>query len=317
MSKYRVLFYGTPTFSVPSLQALIDHQDYDVIAVVTQPDRRAGRGKKLTPSPVKQLATEHQIKVIQPESIKKQKKEFLTELEQLAPIDVAIVIAFGQIIPLKVLEYPQHNSLNLHASILPRWRGAAPLNRAIEAGDRETGVCLMGMEAGLDTGPVYSKSTTSITEQNAGELHDQLSELSATILKESLSKYLEGKLTAENQDHELATYAAKLTKEEEALDWKFSAQELVNKIRAFTPFPSVHSEINQKKIKIIDAQVENLENNYDKDPGEVIMVDKNSLIVATGTGSVSIKTVKPVGKQSMPINSFLAGFKISSGDKFE
>ena len=175
----------------------------------------------------------------------------------------------------------------------------------------------MGMEAGLDTGPVYAKKSIEITNQNTLELHNQLSEISAKLLNTELINYLNGHLKAEAQDNQKATHAKKLTKSEEALNWKMTALDLYQKIRAFSPAPGLYTDIKNKKIKIIDAQVESSKNQGEYDPGEVIMVDKHSLIIATGSGSINIKLVKPAGKQVMSINSFLSGFKINSGDCFE
>ncbi|MCB0336930.1 MAG: methionyl-tRNA formyltransferase, partial [Bdellovibrionales bacterium] len=212
MTSSRIIFFGTPDFAVPTLAALIDNPEFEVCAVVTQPDRPAGRGNKLTPSPVKQLALAHRLPVLQPERIKGTTSSFLEELGKLAPIDLAIVVAFGQILPTRVLEFPRAGSLNIHASLLPRWRGAAPIHHAILAGDTETGVCLMKMEAGLDTGPVYVQEALAIAyDDTLGTLHDKLAQMGAQLLIQNLPAILTGSIQAEPQANEGLCYAHKVT----------------------------------------------------------------------------------------------------------
>ncbi len=248
--KLRVVFMGTPEFSVPAREQLLLDQ-HQVVAVYTQPDRPAGRGRKLTPSPIKHLALEHGIPVEQPERLKP--PEVQARLRAYAP-DVMVVAAYGLILPRAVLEIPKHGCLNIHASLLPRWRGAAPIQRAILAGDAETGVTLMQMAAGLDTGDMLLKAVTPIGPgDTAQELHDRLAEQGAQLLLDCLEDLQAGRLRPEPQDEALATYAEKLSKAEAELDWFLSAAVLDRQVRAFNPWPGCYTRWREKQLKIIEA----------------------------------------------------------------
>jgi len=230
----KIIFAGTPEFSVAPLAALLE-SGHKVIAVYTQPDRPAGRGRKLTASPVKQLALEHSIPVFQPKNFREEAD--LLQLEELQA-DLMVVVAYGLLLPQRVLGAPRLGCINIHASLLPRWRGAAPIQRSILAGDSETGITIMEMEAGLDTGPMLLKKSCAIgSEDTGGSLHDRLSPLGAEALLEALPGIADGSLKAEVQDDTKAEYAAKLNKSEAVMDWQRSAQDLGRQVRAFNPWP--------------------------------------------------------------------------------
>ncbi|MEM7016584.1 MAG: methionyl-tRNA formyltransferase [Pseudomonadota bacterium] len=290
MEPTRIIFAGTPDFAVPSLQALIDGP-HQVCAVYTQPDRPAGRGRKLQASPIKQLAEEHDIPVCQPKSLKK--KLARAELAEWQP-DMMIVAAYGLILPQSVLDIPRLGCVNVHGSILPRWRGAAPIQRALMAGDTETGITIMQMEAGLDTGPMLHKLTCPIEPDDIGQtLHDKLAELGAQALTEALENW--DKIIPETQDDALATYAHKLDKAEAELDWNKSAHELALMIRAFNPWPVTHAELDGLKLRIWEAKV--IERNTDAAPGTVLKYHADGIEVATQKDILAIlKVQKPGGK---------------------
>ncbi|MCF8005300.1 MAG: methionyl-tRNA formyltransferase, partial [Chromatiaceae bacterium] len=250
MDRPRIIFAGTPTFAVPALSALIA-ADWPVVAVYTQPDRPAGRGRKIMPGPVKQTALDAGIPVFQPTSLKH--SEALEQLETLAP-DLMVVAAYGLILPPAVLDCPRLGCINIHASLLPRWRGAAPIQRAIAAGDEQTGISLMQMEQGLDTGPVYARQRTRIgPRETGGSLHDRLAAIGAKLLVDSLPAICEGAPTPEPQDPERATYASKLEKRESTIDWQRSAIEIDRQIRAFDPWPVAQTRYNDETLRIWEA----------------------------------------------------------------
>ena len=248
----RVLFAGTPDFAAAHLQALLDAPDISVIGVYSQPDRPAGRGKKLTASPVKKLALEHQLPVFQPQSLKDpEQQRILSELQA----DIMVVVAYGLILPQAVLDAPRLGCINVHASILPRWRGAAPIQRAIEAGDSETGVTIMQMDAGLDTGAMLSISRCEIdSNETSASLHSKLEQLGAPALLHTLESLGSGLAVAVEQDDQLSCYAAKITKQEALIDWSQSAQMLDRQIRAFNPFPAAYTTLGELRIKIWQAE---------------------------------------------------------------
>ena len=247
----RVVFAGTPEFSVPVLQALLGSR-HPVVGVYTQPDRPSGRGRKLTPSPVKQLALQHGIPVFQPASLRDADAQ--RQLAALEP-ELMVVVAYGLILPQAVLDLPARGCVNLHASILPRWRGAAPIQRAILAGDQESGVCLMQMEAGLDSGPVLAELRTPITaDDTGGTLHDRLSRLAAELLAEQLDALAQDRLQPQSQDETLVTYADKLDKSEAVIDWGQDAAQLERKVRAFNPWPVAQTSYEGKALRIWDAR---------------------------------------------------------------
>ena len=286
----RIVFAGTPKFAAQHLQALLD-AGREIVAVYTQPDRPAGRGQKLAPSPVKQLALQHGIAVYQPQTLRDPAAQ--TELAALTP-DLMVVVAYGLILPQVVLDTPRLGCINSHASLLPRWRGAAPIQRAIEAGDASSGVTVMQMEAGLDTGPMLLKVTTTITaEDTGGSLHDRLATLGSQAVVEAVTKLAAGELRGEVQDDSLATYAHKLNKDEARLDWSRPAVELERLVRAFNPWPICHSTLNGEALKVHAAQL----GEGQGAPGSVLAADKSGLTVACGEGALRLTRLQlPGGK---------------------
>lgn len=284
----RIVFAGTPEFAAQHLQALLD-AGHAIVAVYTQPDRPAGRGQKLMPSPVKQLALQHTIPVYQPQTLRDPTAQ--TELEALQA-DLMVVVAYGLILPQAVLDMPRLGCVNSHASLLPRWRGAAPIQRAIEAGDSETGVTLMQMEAGLDTGPMLLKVSTLISaDDTGGSLHDRLASLGSQALVEGVAALAAGSLPGEVQDDTLATYAHKLNKDEARIDWTRPALELERLIRAFHPWPICHTSLDGAAVKLHGAQVGAGQGS----PGQIIAAGKDGLEVACGQGSLLLTRLQLAG----------------------
>ncbi len=297
----RIVFAGTPDFSVPILQAVLDSK-HPVIAVYSQPDRPAGRGRKLTPSPVKQLALQHDIPVFQPTSLKNTAAQ--RELAELKP-ELMVVVAYGLILPQAVLDVPDRGCVNLHASLLPRWRGAAPIQRAILAGDRESGVCLMRMEAGLDCGPVLAEVRTPIADHDtAGTLHDRLSRLAADLLARHLNDLEQGMLQAVVQDESLATYASKLDKSEAALDWRKDAVDLERQVRAFNPWPVAQTKYSGQVLRVWSATAIAGTGTGAK-PGSVIAAGKQGIDVVCGTGCLRLLTIQLPGGKRLNAADFL------------
>ncbi len=308
----RIIFAGTPEFAAVHLQHLIDSRHH-VIAVYTQPDRPAGRGKKLQASPVKQCALDANIPVFQPTSLKPAEEQ--TALQALNA-DLMIVVAYGLLLPQAILEAPKYGCFNVHGSILPRWRGAAPIQRAIEAGDTETGITIMQMDAGLDTGAMLYKITCPITPQDtASRLHDRLAELGPTALMATLDMLCNNTLTPEAQDNSLATYAHKLSKEEGTIDWQQDTASILRKIRAFNPFPIGHTLWAGETLRIYSAS------GSENDPqirssnalaGTIIGHQNHCIHVATGDGSIAINQLQLPGKKAMSSREILNGM----ADKF-
>lgn len=305
----RLVFAGTPDFAVPALDALIA-AGHEIVAVYTQPDRPAGRGRKLAPSPVKQRALEHGIPVEQPESLKN--PEGRTALAAYHP-DVMIVVAYGLLLPQAVLDIPAHGCLNIHASLLPRWRGAAPIQRAIAAGDTETGVGIMRMEKGLDTGPVLLERRIPIdAAETGGSLHDKLAALGAEAIVEALVNLTT--LDARPQDDSKATYAHKLTKQEAALDWSKSAIELARQVRAFDPWPVAFTIFNHETLRIWSAEALPLSAKKFT-PGEIASATVDGIDLATGEGLLRITRLQPPGKRPMNVAEFLNGHAVAVGQR--
>lgn len=286
----RIVFAGTPVFAAEHLKSLLNTR-HEVVAVYTQPDRPAGRGQKPSSSPVKQLAETHALLVHQPATLRDPDTQSV--LAALQP-DLLIVVAYGLILPQTVLDIPRLGCINSHASLLPRWRGAAPIQRAIEAGDTESGVTIMQMEAGLDTGPMLLKSSTPITsDDTGGTLHDRLATLGAAALVEVVDSLARGTQATEPQNDALATYAHKLSKEEAAIDWQLPAEVLHRRIRAFHPWPICHTHLHETTIKIHAAEI----GCGDGVPGEIIAADRQGLLVACGSGALRLTRVQlPGGK---------------------
>lgn len=296
----RVIFTGTPEFALPALQTLID-QGCEIAAVLTQPDRPAGRGKQLRASPVKQLALENGLEVLQPQSLKD--RTWQQKLVDLKP-DLMVVVAYGLMIPAELLLLPRHGCWNIHASLLPRWRGAAPIQRAIEAGDRKTGVCIMQMELSLDTGPVYHCIATDIgVLDTAASLHDRLAGLGAEALSYCLDLMVNGELPQPQvQDDSQSVYARKLTKAEAMIDWNQSAEVLQRKVRAYNPWPVAWCELGGQRLRIWQAEV--VESMADGNPAQIVS-EERSLIVGTAEKSLKILEIQRAGGQRMAAEQFL------------
>ena len=296
----KIVFAGTPEFAVASLGAAARH--HEVVAAYTQPDRPAGRGRGLMPSPVKLAAIARGIPVFQPESLKT--PEAQQQLRDLQP-DLMVVVAYGLILPRAVLEIPTHGCWNVHASLLPRWRGAAPIQRAIEAGDAETGVCLMQMEAGLDTGPVLLSQHTPIADTDTGGLlHDRLAQMGAQVLSDGLGLLRAGlKPVAQPQPAEGVTYAHKLDKAEARLDWSQDAAVLVRKVRAFNPWPIAEAALAGERVRIHGAIA--LDDNRGKAPGTVIGASREGIDIACGQGTLRLRVVQREGGKAITAADYL------------
>ena len=299
----RVVFMGTPDFSVPVLEALVE-AGHEVAAVYCQPPRPAGRGKKDRPTPVHARAEALGLEVRHPERLKGEAEQ--AEFAALKA-DVAVVVAYGLILPQAVLDMPKHGCLNIHASLLPRWRGAAPIHRAIMAGDAETGVCIMQMEAGLDTGPVLLREATPIrAEDTTGSLHDRLSAMGAALIVEALARL--GDLEPEPQPGDGVTYAEKIDKAEARVDWAAPAAEVDGKIRGLSPFPGAWIEVEGQRIKLLGSRVVDGRGT----PGEVL---DEALTVACGEGAVQVLRLQRAGRGPQDAKEFLRGTKLPAGTR--
>ena len=311
----RLIFMGTPDFSVPALEALIagGHQ---VEAVVTQPDKRRGRGKEMQMTPVKTAALSHGIPVLQPEKVKNN-PEFLAKVKEICP-DAIVVIAFGQILPKEILELPKYGCINIHASLLPKYRGAAPIQWAIIDGEAETGVTTMYMEEGLDTGDMLLKTVVPIEkDETGGSLHDKLAAAGGPLILETLKGLESGALTRMPQVGETC-YAKILTKALGNVDWSMDAEAIERLIRGLSPWPSAYSHLDGKTVKLWKAQVceEDL-NGDDVLPGEIVGVSKDSIFVKTGKGLLAVKELQLEGKKRMDAGAFLRGYSLKAGDRME
>ena len=301
MSKpLKIVFAGTPDFAARHLAALLS-SEHDVIAVYTQPDRPAGRGKKLTASPVKNIALEHDIPVYQPENFKSDEaKQQLADLDA----DIMVVVAYGLLLPQAVLDTPKLGCINVHGSILPRWRGAAPIQRSIWAGDAETGVTIMQMDIGLDTGDMLKIATLPIEPTDtSASMYEKLAELGPVALVDCLADIAEGKAAPEKQDDALANYAKKLSKEEACINWADDAEHIERCIRAFNPWPMSYFVVAEQNVKVWQANVE--ADNQGKAPGTVLAADKQGILVATGQGALRLTELQPPGKKAMKAQDLL------------
>jgi len=300
----RLVFAGTPDFAATALKSLID-ANHTIVGVYSQPDRPAGRGRKLQPSPVKQVALDHEIPVFQPETLKT--PEAQKQLADLKP-DVMIVAAYGLILPKAVLDIPTHGCLNIHASLLPRWRGAAPIQRAIAAGDTETGITIMQMDEGLDTGAMLLKSLTAIDDSDTGgSLHDRLAELGGKAITKALELLRKGELTGEPQNDELACYASKLSKTEGHIDWTRDAQAIERLVRAFNPWPGTYTDLGDQRIRIHEARA--LVATSDGLPGTVVQRDREGIDIACGSGTLRITRLQLPGSRAQSVNDLINGGK--------
>ena len=300
----RIVFAGTPDFAATALKALLE-AGYNLVGVYSQPDRPAGRGRKLMPSPVKQVALDAGIPVFQPVSLKPEDAQ--QELAALKP-DVMIVAAYGLILPKAVLDIPTHGCLNIHASLLPRWRGAAPIQRAIAAGDAETGITIMQMDEGLDTGDMLLKTSTPIhADDTGGSLHDRLADMGGKAIVEALVQLANSELAPEPQNDADANYAHKLSKEEGHIDWSRSAIEIERLIRAFNPWPGTFTDLGEQRIRLHQASA--LDQSSDKLPGTVISREREGVDVACGTGTLKITSVQLPGSKAQSISDLINGGK--------
>ena len=312
----RVIFAGTPEFAAVALKSLHD-AGFEIPLVFTQPDRPAGRGMQLQASPVKQFAVAHGIPVAQPVSLRLNGKypqiaEEAHALLHSTPHDVMVVAAYGLILPRSVLDIPQHGCINIHASLLPRWRGAAPIHRALEAGDAQTGVTIMQMEEGLDTGPMMLMESMPIdATDTTASLHDKLAELGGRMIVEALRKLEQGTLSATPQPEEGVTYAAKIAKEEAALDLTQPAEVLARKIRAFNPFPGATAAFNDVPVKFWRAEPVSV---AQAEPGKVLAASaQDGVVVACGKGALRVLDLQKPGGKRLPAAEFLKGFPLEGG----
>lgn len=300
-----IVFAGTPEFAARHLAALID-SPHTIVAAYTQPDRPKGRGKKLAASPVKELALEHQIPVYQPASLKgEEAQHILADLNA----DVMVVVAYGLLLPKAVLEIPRHGCINVHGSILPRWRGAAPIQRAIEAGDKTSGVTIMQMDVGLDTGDMLLKAECPILPTDTTvDLHDRLCEVGPPALLETLNLIAEGKLQPEKQNDSLSNYAKKIEKAEGLINWDEDAETLDRQIRAFNPFPICYTDLHGERLKIHRAELIDTET-AEGMPGEILDADKSGIRVQCRQGQLKLLQLQLPGKKAMDSAAFVNGFE--------
>jgi methionyl-tRNA formyltransferase len=306
----KIIFAGTPHFAASALEALL--KVHQVVAVLTQPDRPAGRGMQLTASPVKQLALQHGLTVLQPDTLKTEQAQL--EIAALEA-DVMVVAAYGLILPKAVLDMPRLGCLNIHASLLPRWRGAAPIQRAILAGDRETGITIMQMDVGLDTGDMLLQKSCPIADNdNAQTLHDKLADLGAASILEALTLLEKNGLTPVVQDNDAACYAAKLLKGEALTDWRQDAEQVARAVRAYNPFPVCQAKIHDVVLKIWQAEPHSEQHGR---PGEVLSVDKLGITVACGQGALQLQVLQRPGGRAQPAMQFLQAMPLHPGDNFQ
>jgi methionyl-tRNA formyltransferase len=309
--RWRIVFFGTPAFAVPSLEKLLQGPD-EVIAVVTQPDRERGRGQKKSPSPVKGLALKHGITLYQPERIKE--ASFFADIESLAP-DLIVVVAFGQILPKALLEIPKVGPINVHGSLLPEYRGAAPIAWAILKGEKKTGITTMLMDEGMDTGDILMQAEIPIEKEDTGEtLQEKLSLLGGRLLMETIEKMKVGSLTPVPQDHLKATYAPPLRKEDGWIDWKKPAEEIDRQIRAFNPWPGAFTRWEKGLLKVLKGEVR--QGTSPAEAGSILWIGSDFIEVGTGEGSLLMREIQPEGKRRMSVRDFLSGHRISIGTVF-
>lgn len=317
----RIVFAGTPVFAAAALQALAD-AGHSIVSVLTQPDRPAGRGMKLQASPVKQLALQRGLTVLQPDRLRagpqaESALQFLQNPDGQGPADVMVVAAYGLILPRHVLDLPRYGCLNIHASLLPRWRGAAPIHRAIEAGDVQTGITIMQMDEGLDTGGICRVAPLEIGDDSTGQLHDRLADLGASEIVAAIADLENGRLIAHPQPSEGVTYASKVSKEEAEVDWNLPARVVRNRIAAMDPAPGAFTQMpeNAGILKLFDAPVLEIADELPASvlPGTVLSLDAGGVRVACATGSVLIRSAQRAGGKRMPASIALQGTPVSQG----
>lgn len=296
----RIIFAGTPDFAAMHLKGILDEGQHQLVAVYSQPDRPAGRGKKLKPSPVKVIAEQHHIPVYQPINFKASEDQ-----QQLRDLnaDLMVVVAYGLLLPQVILDIPRLGCINVHASLLPRWRGAAPIQRAIEAGDRESGVVIMQMDAGLDTGAMLLTTQCPISSsETGGSLHDKLAEIGVPALNQALAQLANNTIEPRRQDDQSSCYAKKISKADSVIDWQLPAVVIERKIRAFNPFPITHTLLDGERIKIWQASV----SEQGGEPGHIIGADKKSIVVACGEGSLSLEKIQLPGGRALDVAAVMA-----------
>lgn len=313
MSTVRTVFFGTAELACESLSMLAASPNIQVAAVVTQPDRPKGRRLTLQPSPVKLIAARLLLPVLQPSRARD--PAFVNELAAIGP-DLIVVAAYGQILPKSILELPRFGCLNVHASLLPRYRGAAPIQWAILEDEPKTGVTIMKMDEGLDTGEILTMESTAITmEDDAASLHDRLAKIGADLLRRTIPDHVAGRLTPQPQPAEGASYARKIVKEDGRMDWTLPSRTLWNRIRAFTPWPGAYTSLQSRTgssvVKIWSAAVEDA---HSGTPGEIVEASKETLVIATGTGALRILSLQLEGNKRLRVDQFLSGHAVKVGD---
>ena len=307
-----IVFMGTPEFALPTLEKIYN-SSHSILSVITQPDRPKGRGQKQVDSPIKKFALENNLPVLQPATVNT--KEFIASLLENRP-DYIIVVAFGQILSETLLKVPKQFCINLHSSLLPKYRGAAPINRAILNGETRSGVTTMIMDKGMDTGDILLVDETPIEQNDDAQcLHDKLSEQGGKLVLETLSRLQKNDLLPTPQNSDLASYAPKLKKEESLIDWKIDAESIFNKIRGLSPWPGTHTLYNGKRLAILKGEIV-LGESSDR-PGHVERITDTGIEVGTGKNRLKITKLKLEGKKAMQVKSFLSGYKITRDDIFE
>jgi len=308
----KLVFFGTPDFAVPSIESLVRSR-HELAAVVTQPDRPKGRGLKTVPSPVKRVARKHGLDILQPE--RASTAEFVQKVRSLAP-DLLVVVAYGEILRPELLEGARHGAVNLHASLLPKYRGSAPIQAAILNGDDTTGVTVIRMDEGMDTGDILAQAEVAIDENDtAGTLHDTLARVGAEVLTETVDRIEAGTVTARPQDHRRATYTKRLRKEDGVIDWNMPAEKLHNFVRAMNPWPLAHTEGGRFRVWMTSVPSNGVARAAE--PGTVVGADERGLLVATLDGAIQIKQIQLAGGTPMSSREFLRGHSIQVGEKFE
>ena len=304
----RTVFMGTPDFALDTMQGLID-SGLNLVGVYTQPDRPKGRGNKLAAPPVKELALQQGIPVFQPAKLRA--PEAVTELQALAP-DLIVVVAYGQILPQVVLDIPRHGCINVHASLLPKYRGAAPINKAVVDGETETGVTTMQMDVGLDTGDMLIKKSIAIgLNETAGELHDRLAKVGREAMDETVARLLDGSLVAEKQDDALTSYASMMKKEDGLIDWHKPATEVHNQVRGLAPWPGAYTSLDGETLKISGSTLAD----GTGEPGTVLSADSSGVVVACGKGAIRIAELQLPGKKRLAAADFLRGQPLPNGSR--
>jgi len=311
--RFRIVFMGTPEFAAPSLKTLIAAGE-DVAAVVTQPDKPKGRGKHLSPPPVKELALKYNIPVLQPEKIRDE--AFINIIQKLRP-DIIVVIAYGKILPKAILDIPPKGCINVHASLLPKYRGAAPINWAIINGEKETGITTMLMDEGMDTGDILLTERVEIQDNDTTDsVYEKLKDIGANLLIKTISGLKKGMVRPIDQDDSYATYAPMLKKEDGRIDWAIKPEEIRNLIRGMYPWPGAYTRWEGKQLKIFKAQVAS-EERTSEEPGVIIKTSTDGIYVATGAGILLITELQPENKSKMSASEFIKGYKIGKGQIFD